>query len=361
MKKILLIIFTFIIVLIAYRFMNDNSELLIDSNKLIKSIITPVLEEKIVPGKNIIYCSTLQIAWNKFCNDIMLHNPVKFKNPPWYVNFLNKNMNNKSDLSNDSYYVAAGEGKDNIIAKINIELKQKFPNANDLDIKISENNFIVYSYLYKQLKFFKEFEVLDSPILFGNQFDSNKVSGFGINKFDGDKLEKYEGLMNQVKIWYYDEKYGFIIELIPEKDLDSIFISTLKPLDNLIDTYKNIMTYITKGNSEELGDKDTLQIPKINFDLLHSYKELDNQEILNDGFGGSYLENLSQNIKFKLDEKGAILSSDTTMIGIIKGGAPLTNRKLIVNSPFILFLKQKNADLPYFVLYVDNIEFLEKR
>jgi len=41
-----------------------------DSKDLKHTIITAHLEEKIVPGKNVIYCSTFQLAWNESREEI---------------------------------------------------------------------------------------------------------------------------------------------------------------------------------------------------------------------------------------------------------------------------------------------------
>ncbi|HEX9062024.1 MAG TPA: hypothetical protein VF941_17750, partial [Clostridia bacterium] len=42
----------------------------ISSDKLKETVVTPVLEEKIA-DKNILYCSTFQMAWNELKNGIV--------------------------------------------------------------------------------------------------------------------------------------------------------------------------------------------------------------------------------------------------------------------------------------------------
>ena len=42
-----------------------------DSTRLRSTIITPHLEQKLFPGKNIIYCATFQLAWNELRDDII--------------------------------------------------------------------------------------------------------------------------------------------------------------------------------------------------------------------------------------------------------------------------------------------------
>jgi len=50
----------------------------VDSGKLHKTIITPVIDTKIEAGKSLMFCSTFQMAWNKLCKDIACE-PLKLK------------------------------------------------------------------------------------------------------------------------------------------------------------------------------------------------------------------------------------------------------------------------------------------
>ena len=43
----------------------------IEPQQLKRTLITPHMEEPIVPGKNLIYCSTFQIAWNELQENLI--------------------------------------------------------------------------------------------------------------------------------------------------------------------------------------------------------------------------------------------------------------------------------------------------
>ena len=68
--------------------------------------------------------------------------------------------------------------------------------------------------------------------------------------------------------------------------------------------------------------------------------------------GGMPIIQAEQLIRFKLDEKGAMLRSEAGF-GIF-GSLP----KLIFNRPFLLMLKRRDAKMPYFAAWIDNAELL---
>ena len=62
-------------------------------------------------------------------------------------------------------------------------------------------------------------------------------------------------------------------------------------------------------------------------------------------------------IRFKLSEKGAILKSEARIVIIPMNGEP---RKLKFNKPFLIYLRQKDGEYPYFAMWLDNAELLIK-
>ncbi len=60
-----------------------------------------------------------------------------------------------------------------------------------------------------------------------------------------------------------------------------------------------------------------------------------------------------QDILFKLDRSGASLRSEAKMYTLGKGPS------FIVDNPFLIYMKKRGADLPYFVMWVDNAELLQ--
>ena len=63
-----------------------------------------------------------------------------------------------------------------------------------------------------------------------------------------------------------------------------------------------------------------------------------------------------QNVRFRLDEHGAILKSEAAMAAEAADRRSLA--QFIFDKPFLILLERKDAAQPYFALWVDNPELL---
>jgi len=250
-------------------------------------------------------------------------------------------------------------------------------------------------------------------------FGGKIVSG-NEQKYDHDKL------VEQVEILYmfpngfgfpydrepfaYDgfEKYsflpkGFIIKIKTKSDTDELIISTVPVEETLEKTYQKIYDLSSEKvekyyNNELVPDSvkknllhrgipenqfaeacnelkrrylikpagewiHTLIIPKINFNIIHSYQELIGRHLnknKDNNYANSFIASAIQGIDFALNEKGALLKS-FVFIGVCTGTPRDPFINCIVDRPFVIYLKNKNSDLPYFMAYIDNAELLVKK
>ena len=97
-----------------------------------------------------------------------------------------------------------------------------------------------------------------------------------------------------------------------------------------------------------------LRIPFIKVNDEINYDELCGREIKNSKY---YIKQALQTIDFELNNVGGSVKSeaviDATNKAIIKN-----SRKMILDSDFILYLKEENKQQPYFALKVDNTDIL---
>ena len=105
----------------------------------------------------------------------------------------------------------------------------------------------------------------------------------------------------------------------------------------------------------EFQEDDELKIPYINVDTVINYDELCGKFI--EGTNGLYLMNAMQNVKFSLNEKGGNLTSEAGIQDMYLS-ASMDSRFFYLNDNFILFLKEKDADKPYFALRITNTDLL---
>jgi hypothetical protein len=91
--------------------------------------------------------------------------------------------------------------------------------------------------------------------------------------------------------------------------------------------------------------------------IEHRFKELEgvDKPLSNSSMQGLWIDPALQVIEFKLDQRGASVSSQA-MIAAKKGGP----RELHFNRPFLIYMKKRDAKHPFFVMWVDNAELLIK-
>lgn len=97
--------------------------------------------------------------------------------------------------------------------------------------------------------------------------------------------------------------------------------------------------------------------PKMNYDVTRSYKEIIGKALVNPKAAGYFIAEAIQNIRFRLDEKGAVLKSEALIIA--PTAMPMNeSRMMIFDKPFLVLMMKKGRNIPYFALWVDNPELL---
>lgn len=325
-------------------------------NELIRTIVTSHMEIDMDSSKNILYCSTFQLAWNELKDSIIKENIVLNTSLPM-VDSLNKSLSTKHDVSEDSYVAMAGYGLDNILVRVNETLKKKFQEfAPTLEEDLAPDDILAYGFLYKNLQFKDEFECINEPIKFKAENKIYNVNGFGINNYSPSEI--HDSLSKQVIVYDYNNDSDFIIGLNPVSDYDEIILAMLNPKQTLLETIAAVEDRIRNGKQCKLGSGDTLQIPCINFESKHSYTDLIGKKLLNKGFQGYIIVKASQDTLFKLNEKGALLKSEAVM-KLSRCMAVRSVMHLEFNKPFLIMLKDRKAKLPYLAIWINNTELLQ--
>ena len=106
----------------------------------------------------------------------------------------------------------------------------------------------------------------------------------------------------------------------------------------------------------EFGIRDVLLVPNLNWEVRHHFAELEGSDkrFLNAGFSGYYIAKAMQTIRFKLDRSGAELASEAQM-----HCKPMATR-FVCDRPFLIVVKKRGTERPFFVMWVDNAELLCK-
>lgn len=354
MKKLLLILTISTLALTACLPASNSSQpaLKASVDDLSSTEITATWDTEIKENENLIFCSTFQLAWNELKNDIIKEDIHLTQEPP-LVNLLNSSLLSKDDLAENSYLAMAGFGKDGIINQINTSLQEKFSNPPTVSEDIEEEDILAYAYLFKNLEFEEEFEKIEDLKV----FESLTVPGFGIEEYDWDK---HKDLGAQVEIYDYQNDDDFIIKLISKEKNDEIILAKIEPKDTLEETYQEVVTRMENGEMHKMAVEDTLQIPKFDYELEKSFEDLLLKFFTNSGFQDYFIAKAIQNIKFKMNEKGVVLESEAIIVGELAAMEEELPKRLIFNKEFLLILKQKDSENPYFLMWVGNPDLLVK-
>jgi len=79
------------------------------------------------------------------------------------------------------------------------------------------------------------------------------------------------------------------------------------------------------------------------------------KQLLNAKFRGLWLKTALQTIDFRLDRSGVELQSEAA-VAVASAAEP----NFIFDRPFLIVVKKRGAERPFFVMWVDNAELLCK-
>lgn len=327
----------------------DNVESVYDKKELkeTKGVdVVPTLSDKI--SKDTSWCPTFQLIWNDFKNDIVKQD-IKFEKKLDMLDNLNKEDFTKNDISDSYYYKIYGKKNLELKSKIENAIKEKFNQKSDILDQFDWSSdaldsgedvidrYFLYSMLYREFEFNKKFDT------FNDKFkDIENVEYFGI-------IKNNDVVREQIKVYYYNDENDFAIKLITKNNDEVIIIKNPKG-----ETFDEIYNSVKDKKIHEFNDKDNFMMPKIDFNVLREYDELENKEIVT--LDGIYtIEKAIQSIMFSLDEKGGKVKSEAGMDVKYETSTIEKYRNFYVNDTFALFLKESNKDKPYFALRVDDI------
>ena len=328
-------------------------------------MIVPTMNDEI--SSNSAWCATFQLVWNDMKNEVVKQDIV-FTPQLEIVENLNKEDFDESMISDEYYYKKYGLKTLDLKEEIERGIKEKFNQTSDIldlfdwsndDLDDSNNpdvkRYFFYTMLYRNFEFINKFDKLENG-RFGDNY--NDVEYFGI---DG---QTNEVVGNQINVLYYNSKDDFAIVINTKSDDEVIFCKNPEghTFNEIYDNMNNkAERYNDNSNFEEI---DEFKAPKINFDELKEYDELENKEF-ETANGVAQITKAMQTIKFSLDEKGGEIKSEAA-IGMYETTAVFEPeieekkpRYFYVDDTFAIFLREKHKEKPYFAAVVDDITELQ--
>ena len=319
------------------------------ADELKRTIVTPHLEQEIEPGTNVLWCNTFQLAWNEFYD--LAGGPIAMESAPPAVDILNKRTASKEDLDEASYVAVAGLAEEGVYERIREQLQEKFAGQASTDLldSVPQIGWVAYANLFKQLPFRWAFTRFHGNL----KFEGFLVDSFGIAQLSETARDESR-MAEQVAVLDHRDNDDLIIELKTQAPEDRLILAKIPPQATLAEMISVVEQRIDEARPKKMAESEYLYVPVLNLDVLRLYSELCGHPFstANKKLDGTSMALAAQSIRFRLDERGAVLKSESIF------WAGLTPRNLVFDKPFLILLKRRGANNPYFALWVGNADLL---
>lgn len=331
------------------------------SEGLRQTQIVPTLDTPLSPGKSAVWCSSFQLAWHELNREVF-KGPVQLRNAQEVADRLNRAKQTRADLPADSYYVAAGLIRDGIVERIQREMAAKFPGVPRPAFNPRPRMALAYAYLKAGVRYQHCFFNNTEPFLFtaasGKQ---SAVRSFGITDRQKLKDNNFDSFRGQVEVlWQQGDE--FAVDLCKQSTPNQIVLARMQRGATLADMVADVRARLEAGSGQQahLGEEDTLLVPLMHWHLEHRFRELEgpDKSLVHPTLPGMYLGTAFQMIEFKMDRRGAEVASEVT-IGW-DGPALGQPSRYHFDRPFLICMKKRDAQQPFFVMWVDNAELLAR-
>lgn len=235
--------------------------------------------------------------------------------------------------------------------KIENDIKIKFEITSDIlnniDWNSKNNEYLIYALLNKSFTFETPF-----PSLKDDTFGSSQstVRYFGLDSTAIDKT------FNQVTALFYNSESDFAIKINTIEN-DELILYRTDNISNFQNTYLELEQKANSysGNKKLLRETDTLKIPYVNVHSMINYDDLCKKILKNSN--GSYINYALQIINFSLNNYGGNLKSEAYIDTYISDSTAIT-RDFNFTNRFIIYIKEKDKNIPYFALLIDTTDVL---
>ena len=321
-----------------------------DSKDLKQSVIIPTLDAPMPDGKNVVWCATFQMAWDRLKDDV-IGGPVRVANAEAVADRLNKAVVADNDLPDGSYYAAAGFAKDGIAEKIRREMPERFQKQ-PMDLDDKQAVILAYAYLRANVPFTLPFFDNDEEFRFADgRGQKTRVSSFGLRPKDE---SKYRDLRDQVEVLYLghrDKTSGqpseFALDLCRDSKPNQVVLACIPKNTTLLATLMDVEKKIAEGppsdDDRRFASNSQLLVPNLNWNISNHFAELEgpDKQLLNAKFRGLWIKTALQTIDFRLDRSGVELQSES------KIAAACADPNFCFDRPFLIVVKKRGASGPF--------------
>ena len=327
------------------------------SQELSQTQILPTLHTPVRQDSNVVWCASLLSAWKVLQKDIA-GEPLELEGANDDCALLNEADDPEDSVPAGALYSAAGRVQKGIIDTIHDTVQKKFPTNEPPSFPgIAADSFLAYAYLEANVSFELPYFQNREPFVFTDGTGhETMVNSFGIRPEDE---YAYFNLRNQPAILYtkrdaHYELQEFGVDLCRNSEPSQIVLARTELRKTLMETISAFQEKIEPGqNHEGLDANDVLLVPDLFWQVSHNFGEFEGRLFKNEKLKGQAMDVMMQDILFRLDRSGAELKSEAKQYCL-----PIPSHYLF-DRPFLIYMKKRNAQFPYFAMWVGNAELLQ--
>jgi hypothetical protein len=342
------------------------------SSELNRTVVLATLDEPIPEGKNAIWCASFEASWKELID--FVGEPIALSGDPPMAQSLNEAPDPRPVIPEESLYVLAGRGADGAVEQMRREMAAKFPNAS-LSIlpAIDDSGITAYAYLEADVPFGIPYFQHNAPLAFNESNGAAvNVTSFGIRKKDHDAYVKLRGQAHVIPVvegpadperpYRPRPALEYALDLDVTSYPSQVIVAKVSPEPSLQRTVEKVEAKAKEAEARvknegysKLGLDDTVFVPDVVFRIAHHFAELEGRMPANAKLENVPLMEALQVVQFRLTRSGAELRSEAAQL---YRSAALP-QDYIFDGPFLIYMKKRGADRPYFAMWVDNAELLQ--
>jgi hypothetical protein len=253
-----------------------------------------------------------------------------------------------------------------ILERIKQEMAAKFP-AVPTPQWAEGTAAVASAYLQAQVKFTQRYFENETPFDFQDSTGKRTpVASFGLRSRNEDK--NY-ALRRQADVLFWQPGDGktssarFAVDPCKSSTPNQLVLAVPSSPRTLAGALAEVEQEMARareaGASRDMGSGSDLLVPNMDWRTEHHFAELEKKSLLNPPLPGLYLDTALQAIRLRLDCAGVDLKSEARIAS--KSVPPKEPMLLYFDRPFLLYVKKRDAQRPFFVMWVDNAELLQER
>jgi hypothetical protein len=311
------------------------------------TVVRPVADEPLPHGKNMLWCATFQMTWDSASRHF--GGPLRLQPASKLAASLNGSPFSPQWIDAQSVVLASGTVGDGVLDRIDQGARGNRHSSKllgELRKTSAAEDLVFYALLSKDLKFEEPFAKLGKW-----RVGARAVPWFG---FTPRQLDAGD-LRQQVAVHHYIAQDDFIIELYSKERGDQLLLAKLPQAPATSAAVSKAVLQRLRADAPHAEEGDLLAVPNIVIDEKVSFTELEGRTVAG---SGRFVRRAMQTIDFRMDEKGVKLRSEAAISFGCSAPQELKPRLMILDPPFAIVMKRKNAPQPYFIAWIANADLL---